>query len=312
MTLDAASGDPALEPEVVLDLVRRHVPGAGRVTGIDESGRKGRAYFIDDGIVLKTQRPVRLRGRAVEEFETSLEKEAFFLRQMAADSVILAPRPLGYGRAAQVEYVCMTRVDGVSLRRNEVPPEHRARALRGLGAMLHRVHDLPQQPFRASGLFPDEDGSPGLRRRLEILLRQLCSAHAELTPEWRLRLSVEDVAASALAHLPNTTVRAALHSNPAAEHVYVDPASGRLLGLIDFADAYISHPAFDLRPWREPPERAAVIDGYASAGPVDAGFLATWRAGMICGAFAAVLRRREAPEQADLRLRGLLAELGAS
>ena len=91
--------DPVLPVEVVLRLARRHVLTASAVTAVDESGRKGRAYFIDDSIVLKTHRPARLRARVVEEFETSLEKEAFFLSQLARDASIPAPEPLGFGIA---------------------------------------------------------------------------------------------------------------------------------------------------------------------------------------------------------------------
>src|SRR5918992_1422027 len=90
--------DPVLPDEFVLTLVRRHMPTARSVTFVDESGRKARAYFIDDEIVLKTHRPQRLRGRIVEEFETSLEKEAFFLQEMNAHSDLPVPIYLGHGK----------------------------------------------------------------------------------------------------------------------------------------------------------------------------------------------------------------------
>ena len=95
---ESQTADPVLSEGEVLAIVRRHVPEARALTGIDESGRKGRAYFVDEGIVLKTHRPARLRGRLVEEFETSLEKEAFFLAQTEPFEGILTPRPLGHGR----------------------------------------------------------------------------------------------------------------------------------------------------------------------------------------------------------------------
>ena len=62
--------DPVLSDDVVLGLVRRHAPGAQAVVGVDESGGEARTYAIDDRIVLKTQRPHRLRPR------TSLAMEA--------------------------------------------------------------------------------------------------------------------------------------------------------------------------------------------------------------------------------------------
>src|SRR5438270_12590755 len=84
--------DPVLEDELVLSLVRRHVPDARAVTGIDESGGEARSYTIDDSMILKVQRPQQLRPR------TSLEKEVFFLRQLEQAPAVSVPRVLGYGR----------------------------------------------------------------------------------------------------------------------------------------------------------------------------------------------------------------------
>ena len=85
----------------------------------------------------------------------------------------------------------------------------------------------------------------------------MVEAIAELPAERQPELPAEQVADKALAALPRTAERVALHSNPAAEHVFVDPQTGAFAGLIDFGDAYISHPAFDLRPWRNPLDRSA-------------------------------------------------------
>ena len=301
--------DPVLPVEVVLRLARRHVLTASAVTAVDESGRKGRAYFIDDSIVLKTHRPARLRARVVEEFETSLEKEAFFLSQLARDASIPAPEPLGYGRENGVEYVCMTRVPGVPLRRADLTSEQRQRVLCDLGRTLRRLHALPLAPFSESGLFAEDGGSGELKARLETLFSQIVAAANELPEEWRLRLSAEEVAARALEALPDTTHRAPLHSNPAGEHIFVNLETVALSGLIDFGDAYISHPAFDLRPWRNPADRSAVYAGYTDQGPVDDAFARTWRVGLILGELASVLRRREPPGRAEDNLHSLLQEI---
>jgi hygromycin-B 7''-O-kinase len=42
--------------------------------------------------------------------------------------------------------------------------------------------------------------------------------------------------------LPSNTDPVALHYNPGPEHVFVDPSAGQLTGIIDFGDAYRSHP----------------------------------------------------------------------
>src|SRR5690349_10188399 len=94
--------DPVLDDGIVLELARRTVPRAQAVTGVDESGGEARVYLIDDGFVLKVQRPHRVRPR------TSLEREALFLRQLAADPGICVPRVLGYGQAgSRIEYLCL-------------------------------------------------------------------------------------------------------------------------------------------------------------------------------------------------------------
>jgi len=84
--------------------------------------------------------------------------------------------------------------------------------------------------------------------------------------------------------VPRTDQRVALHSNPYREHVFVYPDDGHFAGLIDFGDAYVSHPAFDLRRWQRSAERAALMDGYTAAGPLADGFLAAWRAVLILNA----------------------------
>ena len=63
---------------------------------------------IDETLVVKVQRPHRLRPR------TSLEKEAFFLHQLSAYPDIVVPHVLGYGRHDTIEYLVMTRMPGVS------------------------------------------------------------------------------------------------------------------------------------------------------------------------------------------------------
>ena len=303
--------NPVLPDDVVLALVQRHVPTARRVTFVDESGRKGRAYFVDDEIVLKTHRPQRLRARIVEEFETSLEKEAFFLQQMNTDPRIPVAKLLGHGKEPGVEYVCMSRVPGVALRRAELAPSTRAVALRDLGRTLRRIHSLPQEPIVESGLFPN-DGSPEqLKAKLGTLISTIVAAIGGLPEDWRPGVSAERAGASLLDVLPATTERATLHSNPAREHVYVSPQTGELLGLIDFGDAYIGHPAFDLRPWRDPEERATLMAGYVEKGPVDESFMTMWRIGLVLGELAGLLRRREPPARADANLKSLLQELGA-
>lgn len=48
-------------------------------------------------------------------------------------------------------------------------------------------------------------------------------------------------------------------------------------GLIDFGDAFISHPALDMRRRAGPQDREAILSGYTSEGPVSDAFMGTWR-----------------------------------
>jgi len=81
----------------------------------------------------------------------------------------------------------------------------------------------------------------------------------------------------AIRGLPDGTPPIALHANPGPMHTFVDPTTGDFTGLIDFGDAYLSHPALDLRRWDRHEDRAAVLEGYCRAGSVDDTFLRLWR-----------------------------------
>ena len=91
--------------------------------------------------------------------------------------------------------------------------------------------------------------------------------------------------------------------------MYVDGPAAEFQGLIDFGDAYISHPAFDLRPWRDPDDAAALVEGYVSEGPIDDAFIPTMRVGMVVGELAALVRGREASHTGAAQLQRLLAHL---
>lgn len=74
-----------------------------------------------------------------------------------------------------------------------------------------------------------------------------------------------------------------LHSNPGPEHVFVDTSAKRLSGIIDFGDAYISHPAFDLRRWTEEEDRRELLAGYAADEALGDDFYTCWQAIAIAG-----------------------------
>lgn len=291
--------DPVLAEEVVLEAARRHIPEAGPLVRVDESGGEARAYFLDGGIVIKTQRPHRLRTR------TSLAKEALFLAELERQGDFPVPRVLGHGEIAGIEYLCLTRVAGVPLEHASLDAATRACALGELGRTLRAIHEIEQSALAASDAVPGDRVPADLRRRLSDSFDRLAAALAADgrfagTPD------VADVAARCLAGLPDSTPPVALHSNPGPEHTFVDPATGSFVGLIDFADAYRSHPALDLRPWTEPADGEALLGGYRSAGPLPAGFEEVWRTGLVINELARATRGRRSPAELTVSLSRLL------
>lgn len=302
------ASDAVLPSDIVLSLVRRHVLGVQAVTGVDETGGEARTYLIDDTLILKTQRPQQLRPR------TSLEKEVFFLNQLAAEAPTLSvPRVLGYGRAEQgIEYTVMTRMPGVAMRHADLDPAARRTVLVELGWTLRRIHAVPQTPFLESELLPGDHAFVDVQIRFGRYFTDLAdTVRCEQLP-WIFELTPEQLGARALSALPRTSERVALHSNPYLEHVFVDPHAGAYSGLIDFGDAYISHPACDLRRWTRPADREALLDGYTRDGPVGDDFLATWWVqGIAVNAQVMAYYAEQAPEraaEAKEHLRALLAE----
>lgn len=272
--------DPVLDASTVLRLVRRHVPRAREVVAVDETGGEARAYAIDADVILKTQRPHRLRPR------TSLEKEVFFLGQLEQEPEIVVPRVYGYGREGAIEYICMSRVPGVAIRYADLDPNRRRAALLELGRVLRRIHALEQSPFAESPLMPGDRS----RSDLENCVRtQLDLARAALDVPgrtWPLGRPFDHLADLILDALPQVPELRALHSNPGPPHAFVDAMTGAYSGLIDFGDAYISHPAFDLRTWPAREDRRALLDGYSADSPLSDDWLRTWHVVMALNELA--------------------------
>lgn len=299
--------------ELILRIARKHAAQAQAVTGVDESGGEARTYGIDDTLILKTQRPQQLRPR------TSLAKEVFFLEQIAQQAPELSvPRVLGHGydqdaSGAPVEYTLMTRMPGVAMRHAQLDASARRAVVRHVGMTLRRIHALPQRPFVESELLPGDHSFVDVQIRFGRYFGDLADEVRYEHLPWTFELTPEQLGARALATLPPSRERAALHSNPYLEHVFVDPETGAYSGLIDFGDAFISHPACDLRRWTRQADRDALLEGYTADGPVSEAFLATWRVlGVVTSAMVMTYYAEEAPEraaQATEDLRALLADL---
>jgi hygromycin-B 7''-O-kinase len=291
--------DPVLAERTVLDIVRRHGVSCSAVTSIDETGGEARAYVLDDNLVLKVQRPHRRRPR------TNLEKEAFFLHQLAAYPDIVVPHVFGYGRHDTIEYIVMTRMQGVSALTVELTGGQRMDVLHQLGRTLRRIHSIPQAPFYGSALFPGNRTRDAFVERAQATLAHAIQVIGTTPNLWQLSVSPEDLASRVLAALPASVDLVALHSNPGPVHTFVRPDTLDFVGLIDFGDAYISHPALDWR-WPTHADRVALLHGYCDETPVTDEFMAAWRAALVLSDLSALATRPEARPQALERLRDLL------
>jgi aminoglycoside phosphotransferase (APT) family kinase protein len=283
--LQPEAPDPVLDDAVVVELARRHVHDASRVTAVDESGGEARAYFVDDTVVVKTQRPHRLRPR------TSLAKEAYLLDLLASPLQGRIPRLLGYDRVdtgpGRVEYVCMTRIPGRAVRQTELTSAARRAVLAELGAVLRTLHATPV----ATTKLPTDADPAALRRHLKSGFADIADAFAARTPPAeRLPSTVDDVIARALDASPDYLAEqpVGLHSNPGPTHVFVDPLTGRFTGVIDFGDSYVSHRAFDLHRWPDPADRLLLREAYLDGAEPDPEFHLLWTVAMIHADLAAI------------------------
>ncbi len=267
-------------------------------------GDEARTYAIDSTLILKVRHPQQLRPR------TSLEKEVWFLHYLEGVPDIAVTRVLGYGRdSALLEYTVMTRMPGVAMRHVPLSEQDRVAVLFHLGKTLRRIHTLPQEPCVENALFPGDRTFPAVQQRFRDYFDELAEVYETRGSLWPLDVSLREVGAQVLASLPENDERVALHSNPYAEHTFVDPGTHMYQGLIDFGDAYMSHPAFDLRRWNRPAEREALLGGYTAEAPVSAAFMATWKAVMILTDVIVMAHYPDRATQAADDLQQLLATL---
>jgi len=195
------------------------------------------------------------------------------------------PRLLGYDRIdtgqGAVEYICMTRMPGRATRDPGVLSE--------LGPLLRTLHATPVDLAR----LPADTTATALRRRLENGFGDIADGVGEgdqARVEGLLPAPLPEVIGRALAALPDHLSQAPvlLHSNPGTSHVFADPGSGRLAGVIDFGDSYASHPALDLHRWADPADRIALRGAYLGGEAATPEFDRMWTIAMIYADLLAV------------------------
>jgi aminoglycoside phosphotransferase (APT) family kinase protein len=212
---------------------------------------------------------------------------------------------LGYGRHDTIDYRVMTQILGVSALTVELTGVQRMNMLHGLGRTLRRLHSIPQAPFYASSLFPGSRTRDAFVERVRATLAHVVQVIGDNSYLWPLGVSPADVASRALAALPASVDLVALHSNPGPVHTFVQPDTLAFVGLIDFGDAYIGHPALDWR-WPTHTDHLAMLQGYGDEAPVTDEFMAAWRSGLVLNDLSALATRPDRRPQALERLRDLL------
>ncbi len=293
--------DRVLDADEVLRLVRQHVPEAENMNAVDETGGEARTYLIDEHLLLKQQRSHRLRPR------TCLRKEVFFLKQLDGVEGITVPHVLGYGHPEPLlEYTVMTRMPGVALHNTELSGTARERVLFDAGRMLRRIHAIPQHPLFESRLLFGDHSPVDVRWRFGELFDGIIDRIRKTPDVWTLSLEPQEAARAAMRRLPDVEECVALHSNPGPEHVFVHPQTQQLIGIIDFGDAYFSHPAHDLRRWRCPNDRQALWNGYIADSPVSENFQQTWHVACALADMIAILQNPTYREAAEQELHQLL------
>lgn len=288
--------DPVLDERSVVDVARRYVPDAGPLLAVDETGGEARTYLLGGDVVLKTQRPHRLRPR------TSLAKEAFVLGEMHRHGNFPVPLVHGHGHVDGIEYLCLSRLAGSALARTPVATGQRRLALQALGRTLGALHGVEQAALERSELVPGDRHPSDLRARIAAAFERLAAA-VGADSVLAAVADVRRIAAERLRATPPAGGVVTLHSNPGPEHVFIDPVTGAFTGLIDFGDAYRSHPAFDFRPWVDEADAVAVLDGYRATGPLPPDFEDVRRTVLVLGALGRAVRGRSTPDE-------LAAELG--
>lgn len=297
--------DLVLSDEHVLALVRQHAPDAVAVTGVDETGGEARTYAIDDSLILKIQRPHQLRP------STSLKKEVLFLQQLEGAEGIHVPKVMGYGHPEPlIEYTLMTRMPGTAMGNAVLTGDTRRQALKALGRMMRRIHAIPQDTLRASGLLFGDQSPVDVRWRMGSLFDTLFEMIQKRGLNWDCSISPEKIGRRVMACLPDKWEIVALHSNPGPEHTFVDPISGQMTGIIDFGDAYFSHPVHDLRRFRAPDDRAAMLAGYFEDSPASEEFMAVWKVACAIADIVAIALSPEYRDAAAAELDRILSESG--
>jgi hygromycin-B 7''-O-kinase len=168
------------------------------------------------------------------------EAECVALEHVAGRLSVATPELVARGELEGWSYLVLTRVPGVPLERvwGRLPPDARARAARRAGALAAEHHALPLPPAGVPVPPPAAFVRAQTARALE---RARDGEHT--------RCLAAEIEGLLLALRPELEAAPAafLNADITEEHLFVAPdGSGEALGLVDFADARVGAPEYDL------------------------------------------------------------------
>jgi aminoglycoside phosphotransferase (APT) family kinase protein len=160
------------------------------------------------------------------------DRSARELAALTADVGVPVP-PVLWHRAGAPHLLALAALPGVPLGRLGEPSPRGAAGWRAAGAAARRLHD--------------QAAPPGLRapsryrlQRLDDLTRWLL-ARADVDPA-----VIERHAERARTALAPTTASTLVHGDLQAAHVFVDPSTDQVTGILDWSDAGLGDPHHDL------------------------------------------------------------------
>ncbi|GAA3152893.1 aminoglycoside phosphotransferase family protein [Planomonospora alba] len=234
-------------------LLARHLPGCEvrSVTVLGE-GWDNVAYEVNGELVVR-------RSKAADPAERSgqVRREAELLAAVAGLSPLSVPRVVFSDPGAGV--LAYAKLPGLPL--SEHPPADPVRLAPVLGEFAARLHGAPAETM--ARLVPQDVTAP------QELLDEAAGDYrqvAGLVPAaWRRR--VEDFLGRTPPPGPDRLVFC--HNDLGDEHVLADPATGAVTGIIDWTDAALADPAYDLALLHRdlgPEVLAAAADRYRACG----------------------------------------------
>jgi aminoglycoside phosphotransferase (APT) family kinase protein len=224
--------------------------GIDRARGLIRALSPFAAYEVEllgrgtDSAALRVDSEWVLRFPLVPEAQRALRRELALLPELAGRLPVAVPRPEHVAQAdGKLVFIAYRMLEGEPLSDATLAglsPPARERAVDELAALLEAIHRFPVPLAKSAGV-SFELYKGGYHEAQQDLLRELDGmlGAAELDAIAHQR--------TAFFHAqPASSGPVLLHADIKPSHLFHDPGSGVLTGLIDWGDVSLGHPDFDL------------------------------------------------------------------